>query len=346
MNEPSVLKTYSGKPLNIYIPGEGPYTYEDCESVPRSPAYHPNVEQCRLLNKQAMEKLLNHIMNGEQEDFEIQRLSQEFSDKRQIQMTNKLVMALDGDTGSGKSTTINSILGKTVLATKGCGGASCTQVVAEYADNPDTQGYEAHVHLLPHEVIHDRIRDHVKNFRAHHQPSESSQSADEPFEPADDLAGEAKTALECCRTLFCDRPEFRTDQDIKDLLLLPSLTDAVALLMQWIIQIKHSLSVEPHDTRFTIRASGLPELLAKTSRCTEKMNLIERRSMLWPIVEKVRFFLNSPFLRQGLELVDLPGLSDANEDRRNSSLTYLREFCSGIIVVVLQLSNVQRHTPL
>lgn len=330
VNEPSVLNSYSGGPLNVYIPGEGPYMYEECESVPRSPAYHPNVEQCRLLNKQAMEELLNHIMDGEQQDFEIQRLSQEFSDKRHIQMTNKMVMALDGDTGSGKSTTINSILGKTVLATKGCGGASCTQVVAEYADNPDTQGYEAHVHILPHEVIHDRVKAHVKKFRAHHQ---RSQSDDEPFSPVDDLAGEADTALEYFRTLFCDRPDCRTDREIKNLLLSPSSTDAVTRFMQWIVQIKHSLNVEPHDTKFTFRASGLSELVAKTSRCTEKMNLAERTSSLWPIVGKVRFFLNSPFLRQSLELVDLPGLSDANEDRRNSSLTYLREFCSGIIVV-------------
>lgn len=337
---------YQRQELKEHDEGDS-YNYEDVEPIPQCASNHPNVGEIRRRNKENMDKVYTYISTNAYNDIEIDQFSKKLLKKRHIGMTHKKIIALEGETGAGKSTLVNCLLGKLGLAASNSGSKSCTQVVAEYADSPDSEdNFEARVHLQPEHMIRERLNLHVQNYRAHHHlmkdrsnMSEDLHDQHDDLHDEVDLSGEAKTAEEWCQSLFGDRKELSTRDSMHDLLTSDSAAVTVDRLMQWVSDIKECLPTQSPDHNIVVlRASDLPELRTMTERFSGKTKAAQRTCALWPIVEKIRFLFSSAFLRHGIELVDLPGLSDINADRRNSSLVYLRDRCSAIVIV----ANKQR----
>ena len=78
-------------------------------------------------------------------------LRQELSSLEEKTTIPKTVIAVVGDTGSGKSSILNALLGhRSVLPTSGI--RACTAVVVEIEDNPKNNMFEADIEFLTEQV--------------------------------------------------------------------------------------------------------------------------------------------------------------------------------------------------
>ncbi|KAF2150960.1 hypothetical protein K461DRAFT_322295 [Myriangium duriaei CBS 260.36] len=83
---------------------------------------------------------------------------------------------------------------------------------------------------------------------------------------------------------------------------------------------------------YTVAASDEVSLKSAIQPFTEGPQSADAQ-VYWPFVDRVRVFFDSPLLRQGLILADVPGLSDGNATRRDAAIDYL-EHCDILLIFV------------
>lgn len=119
---------YMGKDVEEYTPGE-PYNYEKHEILARIPSNHPSLKRAENLTESTIIKLREVIVRCSVDDptkpdaikdIEIKNLAAQLHEKRRPWYGNNTTFALLGDTGTGKSTLLNNLLGKEGLAKMIC----------------------------------------------------------------------------------------------------------------------------------------------------------------------------------------------------------------------------------
>jgi len=169
----------------------------------------------------------------------------------------------------------------------------------------------------------------------------------------DDSKTLAMTALETFKALFCDLSEFQDDVCAKNYLsTLTSENDERILLKlyEWTDLLLCSFRA---DSGIVFReASTVEELADKVEPFTRTPCALEEESSVpapWPLVQIVKWVVSltyvcrealiftrlgvqSAFVKTGLVIADLPGLSDTNTNRVRATQRYRRE-CSFACVV-------------
>ncbi|RDW75398.1 hypothetical protein BP6252_06540 [Coleophoma cylindrospora] len=207
-----------------------------------------------------------------------------------------------GDSGVGKSSLLNSLLDTQALARTSNSGAACTCVVTEYHFH-DSNNFAIEVDLFNADEIRDQLIELLQSYRHYHLHTET-------------MDEEEKRAIEQKANMAQDtfRAMFRGQLDNEQFLTEMTNESALAILMSY-AQEKPPIS-ERESTSTLVECSEL--LMRLTSEQTSPQG-----PALWPYIRKIKVFLNAHILRNGLVLVDLPGLHDLNSARRNITERYL-----------------------
>ncbi|KAG9235237.1 hypothetical protein BJ875DRAFT_459547 [Amylocarpus encephaloides] len=220
---------------------------------------------------------------------------------RDFQSPTEFAIGLVGDSGVGKSSLINSLLETESLAKAGGGGSACTTVVTEYRQkrDGDSATYTIEIESMKDELIQDILRQSVIDYRRYHLLDRDASEMPDHVE-LEKLEKNAKFAWDTiigafgdrndCSNLYFGNPRITTDE-------------AIGTLMSWKDDI-----IWPQNNRITTH------LVDDASQCTSLID-DSLKALKWPLIEVVRVFLDAQVLKNGIVLVDLPGLRDVNAAR-------------------------------
>jgi ATPase subunit of ABC transporter with duplicated ATPase domains len=225
---------------------------------------------------------------------------------------SRTVVAVVGETGAGKTSLINALLGEDkMLVTSGW--RACTAVICEisYNEMDDPQkAYRAEVEFIPQEDWDQELRllfqDLVEDNRL--LPEKSDSKTD---------AGIALAKLKA---------------------VYPDLTDSMIAQNTPRTLANRARVAEVLNTthRFEYaNSSDLGSALQKYVDSKEKSTKVglkkEQDMAFWPLIKVVRIFCRAEALSTGLVVVDLPGVADSNPARSGIANKYMTE-CSAVWV--------------
>jgi len=124
--KPAGRINYLHRPLVAYDRSIA-YQYEHHEELPRLPSNHPQFVEAECHNREGINRVLDVIQefDSDERDFEIATIRRELLKQQTIQYGTTLTIGIIGDTGAGKSTVINALLGKENMARTVSARISC-----------------------------------------------------------------------------------------------------------------------------------------------------------------------------------------------------------------------------
>ncbi|KAI1057394.1 hypothetical protein LB507_011543 [Fusarium sp. FIESC RH6] len=221
---------------------------------------------------------------------------------------------------AGKSSLINSLLHFPGVAQTSDIGSACTSVVTEYRQkrHKDTAPITIEVEYLSTSEIRDLIKELLWSYRQLFLPSvESEETSEQDYNR---FMRESEQAWSALSAAFKHKREF-TQSFAKDMSdgALERITDK---LVQWAGEIEWP----------TGGGEGSWTSTAETAdECVEKTKLF-MQDRLWPFTKIIRVYLDSPVLKTGVVLADLPGLQDTNLARVRATQDFLIK-CDTIMIV-------------
>ncbi|KIW26535.1 uncharacterized protein PV07_09622 [Cladophialophora immunda] len=228
-----------------------------------------------------------------------QRLIQEAERLAAYQRPVERLVGFIGNSGAGKSSTINSLFDNDGLAKTGSCGSAVTPFAAEYRFRQADQGAPFTLCcrlMVEHELgkyVGDLLRDLWRISSA--DKTDSEENDPKIFE-------DTKAARDIFETTFGGMDDFDMDRlnyDDNN----GSMTKAKNYLMELCSRLEFPDNMTP-DGIWVEEAQDADE-------CDDHQSLLHDRG-LWPLVISFSIFSDSPILENGLTLIDLPGFNDTN----------------------------------
>ncbi|MCJ1399570.1 hypothetical protein MMC11_002772 [Xylographa trunciseda] len=304
------------------------------EALPNLAAYHPSFRKVEQMCLGLVNGAINMLKSSSYQDTQTEELIKYMSSHKEIEYPKATRIGMMGDSGVGKSSLINSLLGTSELANEGATGSACTCVVTEYckAWPMQKQPFAAEIVFFEPTKRQAIIREHFRDYYVHYCESLDGLDRD-AYEESEHRAS---TGFEAFRALFRNRAEFATDQAAT--LFLSSATsenDETILdqLFSWTQQLV--LMEEAASGLASYFADTAEELGGKLKRFVQTVSFpqgFDQVASFWPIIRIVRVGLRSRLLQNGIVIADLPGLSDINKTRTGVTERYLRQ-CAYVLLV-------------
>ncbi|KAL1640220.1 hypothetical protein SLS58_007171 [Diplodia intermedia] len=254
---------------------------------------------------------------------------------------NGVKVGLRGDSGTGKSSIINSLLGIPNIAPQGDDGGACTSVVQEFRKPRDNQknACEAEIFFLTPSARFAILKEWLRDIYIYaHSDAEAGDDDFENYEQA------ASTAIEGLYSLFCDHDECQSPEAVQKFISTAKGQNddgVLSKLKGWTEELLGNLQtsaakVEISDTSPDLIQHKIARFLQhevsySSSGCCNPSP--------WPFVKLVKTYFDSPILSQDIVLVDLPGTSDTNQTRVRASVQYLNDV--DFIGVVAKVDRVE-----
>jgi Dynamin family len=223
-----------------------------------------------------------------------------------------------GQSGHGKSSLINSLLDVDGLAITGEIGSAVTAFPIEYAHKTreQTSDFTVTATFLTSEEINEHLGELLQDYR---RPALAGL---EELTPTEHEAAEnrSETARNIFEAAFSSMDSF----DLKSLDYTgeEEHTKALSLLHSWAASLRWPPNLQ--DGKWQGVANT-------TSQCANLVNNFVDQG-LWPFLKEMRVYLESPVLRDGIVLADLPGYHDVNFARIRSAQQYQSK-CDELFVV-------------
>ncbi|KAJ5017546.1 Nuclear GTPase SLIP-GC [Colletotrichum sp. SAR 10_99] len=248
--------------------------------------------------------------------------------KRAVQ-TNKITIGVFGNTGDGKSSTINALLGEANLLPTNCMRA-CTACVTEISyndDDDDENPYKAEIDFVsPDEWIREikTFLDDVTAKNAEGDLNLDDEDDDEEEESNDSDEGQGEENLDGddtarsvakARAVYANMDnEVLLESSVHDLMRHPNVHGVLGMTQTFKAQ----------------KAEELREMIECYIDSTDEND--EEAVAYWPLVKAVRIFTKAEALSNGVTIADLPGTHDADAARSSMAREYMRS-CAGIWIV-------------
>ncbi|KAK4152198.1 hypothetical protein C8A00DRAFT_35109 [Chaetomidium leptoderma] len=229
-------------------------------------------------------------------------------------------IAVLGDSGEGKSSLINALLGFHGIAKTGDIGSACTSVVTEYRQKTreHTAPITIEVEHLRASAIEEVVHELLWNYRQLYLPGVADHHSSVDNLQHQRESAQAWSALEAA---FGHQPEFGEGM-LRDMSSEDALERLTAQLVEWSREIEWPESAVDGLWRST--ADSAEECVEKTS--------VFMQNQYWPFTKIIRIYLNAQVLKTGGVLADLPGLQDTNLARVRATHDYLMR-CNHIFIV-------------
>ncbi|KAH7359239.1 hypothetical protein B0T11DRAFT_355895 [Plectosphaerella cucumerina] len=278
---------------------------EDEELPPHR--FHAPEVQVALEEARAVPRRLAEVLSGGRLHLDpataVHRLRHQAWKLQRFAVSSKRAVGFVGDSGTGKSSLINSLLDYDGLARTSNAGGACTCVATEYIYH-DRDDFVIEVELFTREEVAEQLADHLFAYRARYANNDREGGEIEAEAGArEGMVSAAALAQATFGTMFGRRVD-------REFLCRRESRDVLADMTRWATEMYPAAMGERMAPLETARECS--EALERvTSRCSEEGD----EGATWPYIRQVKVFLRSHILRNGLVLVDLPGLHDANVAR-------------------------------
>ncbi|KAK6209770.1 hypothetical protein QIS74_11354 [Colletotrichum tabaci] len=226
--------------------------------------------------------------------------------RERAERSNQTIVGVLGNTGDGKSSTINALLDEENLLPTNCMRA-CTAVATELSYN-------------------------------HDDDEENPYRAEVEFISRDEWSREVSVLL---RDLVADEDMKMDDMDpnsdaaralAKILAVYPSLETRTLTESSSAQLVEHSNVRELLGTTKTMKAPSASEIREQVEPYVDSNDKDDDTAAYWPLVKVVRIFTKARVLSNGVTIVDLPGHQDWDAARAAVASQYMKA-CSGIWIV-------------
>ncbi|SCN76311.1 uncharacterized protein FFB20_05234 [Fusarium fujikuroi] len=269
----------------------------------------------------------------------IERWLKEHSALREQHQNLQILIGVEGPTGAGKSSFLDSLLEMKELFPSGQQGAA-TATVAKVSWNWD----DVPGHLFRAKVTFENLSDIETMFESvlkdikslfDRQGSRSNADLDEEAEARDTIDYRIKYEMGKIKAVWgLERADLEAavqrQGDVASYMplvqqILKTNLRAHQYLRQGMIEFKRSDLKE-------IRSDVKPFMTSRASKFG-----LDRMFSIWPIVKDIHLFVKSEILKSGMTLVDLPGCSDSTPSRSEIARKY-----SHLLDVRLVVSPIMR----
>ncbi|KAG9698657.1 hypothetical protein KCU95_g2420, partial [Aureobasidium melanogenum] len=314
-------------------PEQGPVLWSaDQEEYPPCAIYHEDVKNHQARTTELAVNVGDHLAKISDNGSDVAKLHAEAVAIQKFPEPKKVVIALMGDAGSGKSSLINSILDIPHIAKEGNYGTACTCAPTAYmsAFPEQTKKFAAKVEFLSAVQRCKLLKDHLRDYTFFNFEKDQ----DWTFEETKEYRAQAQTAEDTFLDLFRGKAFFNNREELESHIraVHESGTEAmfVAQLEVWCNELIAAHASSLHlgmieaDRAFRLRRSLNHVLSSGTSSDNEPR--------LWPLVLKVSIGIQGCRFLQNLIIVDMPGISDISRVRVRASRNYLRN-CDALWIV-------------
>jgi GTPase SAR1 family protein len=252
-------------------------------------------------------------------DHEISELRRTLTQSTSIPRPKKVIVAVVGNQGMGKSSTINALLNRNLVEVLG-GSEACTAfaTIIEYKEGAadDTTLSDIKVVFLSPDETRDFIEEHIRRYATFVAQSglddeEEELDAQDSDSPAQEAAREEKQTISKAVEQGADTAEeffrimFNTDSDevaegeLSRWLKEQDLEDGRFLERLMQLATDHVYQIQHQEAGSHVYTDVRDERLDDVRSWAVKM---------WPLVKSVTIATGSVLLRQGICLMDLPGM--------------------------------------
>ncbi|CAD0113024.1 unnamed protein product [Aureobasidium uvarum] len=314
---------YGGGPARPYVLGR-PYNYSRHEIVPQlevNSQHHKMAIEHFLFN--VKEVVLPALSPYRDEDKSINDTFMWFENGKNLNIPAipPTSFAFSGNSGSGKTSTLNNVLGMSGLANADAAMESVTQnpQLFNHGNRQQTM-FVVEVLFLNARAIESLIKRCVTDLVIYVR----SMSDDEAEEENDYIRDSAESSRQVFDDLFSHQDGLKSLDDVEDFLETKTLLShenepisesAVDRLYQQIKDRASSEGINLDSRALKLTAGNVGELRAKTATFSE-------RGAFAPLISSIRTKFHSPLLAMGIELADLPGYTDTNIHLRKTSMAY------------------------
>ncbi|KAG9835549.1 hypothetical protein KCU98_g13856, partial [Aureobasidium melanogenum] len=270
-------------------PEQGPVLWSaDQEEYPPCAIYHEDVKKHQARIAVLAANVGVHSAKISSKGSDMAKLHAEAIAIQEFPEPKKIIIALMGDAGSGKSSLINSILDIPHIAKEGNYGSACTCAPTEYmsAFPEQTKKFAAKVEFLNAAQRCKLLKDHLRDYAFFNFEKDE----DWTFEETKEYRAQAQTAEDTFLDLFHGKPFFNNREELGSHIrtVHESGTEAmfVAQLEVWCNELIAAHASSLHlgmietDRAFQLRRALSPVLSSGNSSNDEPR--------LWPLVLKVR----------------------------------------------------------
>ncbi|KAI6873496.1 hypothetical protein KC323_g1160 [Hortaea werneckii] len=300
------------------------------EQLPSHPAFSSEVKS---LEQEALKTVLGlqDILDDHAKDSKnLQNMVQSAKNAVEQSASPKKILGFLGDTGTGKSSTINSLTSIPGLAVAVAAGESCTKVIMLFTHELSfqTTAFAAEIRYSDLETCRKLLREQLRNyFRYIYEFDEEWDDVQQK-----EYENACQTAFKIFRSLFCDKPEFESPRAGKEFLekaYRRNINIALADMEAWCKSLLSEMMTEDGAV-LRFEADPVDDLNTDLSPHISEHHDFKAPT-LCHLINRVTIGARDSRILQYVTLADLPGTSDVDQVRAAIAHEFLQK-CDALLV--------------